>query len=102
MGRPALAYEVRRRFWREIRTGVVLADAAQVAGVANAVAWRWFREAGGVMRDATAPVPGVPRLSFAEREEISSGPFLKVGLRRAVITGTGRVLLGTDLPRRRT
>ncbi len=72
MGRPALAYEVRRRFWREIRTGVVLADAAQVAGVSNAVAWRWFREAGGVMPDATAPVPGaVPRLSFAEREEIS-------------------------------
>ena len=103
MGRPALPHEIRRRFWREIRTGVVLHDAASVAGVSKAVAWRWFREAGGAMPDVFVPAPGtVPRLSFVEREEIScrhaasegvptdrpgAGPFPRDDQPRAVARG---------------
>ena len=83
MGRPALPHEVGRRFWREIRTGAVLHDAASVAGVSKAVAWRWFREAGGVMPDVFVPAPGaVPRLSFVEREEISCRHAAGEGVRQ--------------------
>jgi transposase, IS30 family len=71
-GRPGLPVEVRRRFWCGIRAGVVVEDAARVAGVSKAVAWRWFRQAGGVMPDAVPVGGGVSsRLCFAEREEIS-------------------------------
>ena len=75
LGRPALPRELQRRFWLMMRTGVVLDDAAATVGVSKAVAWRWFREAGGVL---PALVPDHPesaartfRLSFSEREEIS-------------------------------
>ena len=74
LGRPALPRELQRRFWLMMRTGVVLDDAAATVGVSKAVAWRWFREAGGVL---PALVPDHPesaartfRLSFSEREEI--------------------------------
>jgi transposase, IS30 family len=73
MSRPALPVEVRRRFWGRIRGGAALEDAARVAGVSKTAAWRWFREAGGVM-PAAVPI-GVggltARLSLREREEIS-------------------------------
>lgn len=72
MGRPALPVDVRRRFWSRIREGEVLEDAARASGVSKTVAWRWFREAGGVMPRAV-PIAAVlnPRMSFAEREELS-------------------------------
>ena len=54
LGRPALPRELQRRFWLMMRTGVVLDDAAATVGVSKAVAWRWFREAGGVL-PALAP-----------------------------------------------
>ena len=49
MGRPALPVEVQRRFWVMVRAGSVPGDAADAIGVSRTVAWRWFREAGGVM-----------------------------------------------------
>jgi transposase, IS30 family len=72
MGRPALPVDVRRRFWSRIREGEVIEDAARAAGVSKTVAWRWFREAGGVMPCAVpaAAVLNV-RMSFEEREELS-------------------------------
>ena len=75
LGRPALLRELQRRFWLMMRTGVVLDDAAATVGVSKAVAWRWFREAGGVL-PALAPsdlesAARTFRLSFSEREEIS-------------------------------
>jgi transposase, IS30 family len=75
LGRPALPRELQRRFWLMMRTGVVLDDAAATVGVSKAVAWRWFREAGGVL-PALAPsdlesAARTFRLSFSEREEIS-------------------------------
>ena len=75
MGRPALPLELQRRFWLMMRTGVVLDDAAATVGVSKAVAWRWFREAGGVLparaRERPDPAARMTRLSFSEREEIS-------------------------------
>jgi transposase, IS30 family len=74
LGRPALSVEVQRRFWEAIRDGAVLREAAAGAGVSRTVAWRWFRDAGGVM---PPPLPGPPgesmpsRLCFAEREDIA-------------------------------
>lgn len=81
-GRPGLPVEVRRRFWSGIRGGEVIEDAARVAGVSKTVAWRWFREAGGVMPDVV-PVAGelTSRLSFAEREEISCRRAANEGVR---------------------
>lgn len=72
-GRPGYPIEVQRRFWRSLRTGVVIDDAAAAAGVSKSVAWRWFREAGGVIPpDVPDAADGRPRrLSFREREEIS-------------------------------
>ena len=75
LGRPALPLELQRRFWLMMRAGVVLDDAAATVGVSKAVAWRWFREAGGVLPALASGHPESAartfRLSFSEREEIS-------------------------------
>jgi IS30 family transposase len=74
MGRPGLPVEVQRRFWRAMRAGVVLDDAAASVGVSKTVAWRWFREAGGVIPAGIQRADDgsrTRRLSFREREEIS-------------------------------
>jgi transposase, IS30 family len=91
VGRPALPSEVARRFWSLMRTGVVLDDAAAVAGVSKAVAWRWFREAGGVIPAAVSTgLSGSrsSRLSFSEREEI--------GCRRAAGEGVRAIARALD------
>jgi IS30 family transposase len=74
LGRPAFPIDVQRRFWALIRAGDVVGDAADAMGVSRSVAWRWFRNAGGVM--PTVPpvvqVGSLPsRLSFGEREELA-------------------------------
>jgi transposase, IS30 family len=74
MGRPGLPIVIQRKFWSVMRTGVVLGEAADAVGVSRTVAWKWFREAGGVMPAALPPdTSGLlpKRLSFSEREEIS-------------------------------
>jgi IS30 family transposase len=75
MGRPALPMDLQRRFWSMMRTGIVLDDAAASVGVSKTVAWRWFREAGGVLPAASVKNQNAnsrpTRLSFQEREEIS-------------------------------
>lgn len=74
MGRPAISMAVQRRFWAAIRSGMVVAEAAEVVGVSKTVAWRWFRQVGGVMPEpflASIAVGSVRRLSFREREEIA-------------------------------
>jgi transposase, IS30 family len=73
-GRPAIPVAVQREFWAAVRSGLVVAEAADVVGVSITVAWRWFRHVGGVMPEpfrASRPVLGAGRLSFQEREEIS-------------------------------
>jgi DNA-binding CsgD family transcriptional regulator len=57
-----------------VRSGLVVADAADAVGVSTTVAWRWFRHVGGVMPEpfrAGRPIVGAGRPSFQEREEIS-------------------------------
>jgi transposase, IS30 family len=74
MGRPAIPVVVQRGFWAAVRSGMVVAEAAVSVGVSVTVAWRWYRQVGGVMPEAF-PAGGTPviahRLSFQEREEIS-------------------------------
>ncbi|MGW5646198.1 helix-turn-helix domain-containing protein [Saccharopolyspora sp. NPDC003762] len=75
-----------------MRTGVVLEEAAAAVGVSKTVAWRWFREAGGVI-SVTAPADRAQtqysRLSFAEREEISCRRAAGDGV-RAIARALGR------------
>jgi transposase, IS30 family len=74
LGRPALSVDVQRRFWVLIRDGEVVGDAADAMGVSRTVAWRWFRNAGGVMPVVLPLVVAgsLPsRLSFGEREELA-------------------------------
>ena len=74
LGRPAFPIDVQRRFWALIRAGDVVGDAADAMGVSRSVAWRWFRNAGGVMPVVPPVVPAgsLPsRLSFVEREELA-------------------------------
>jgi len=69
MRRPPLPREFQDRFWREIRSGLGVQDAAVAAGVSRSSAMRWFRHAGGVNPVSVAEPVG-RYLSFAEREEI--------------------------------
>jgi IS30 family transposase len=74
LGRPSLPVDIQRRFWALVRDGEVVGDAADALGVSRTVAWRWFRNAGGVMPAllplvATGLLPS--RLSFCEREELA-------------------------------
>lgn len=74
MGRPRIPIAVQRDFWAAVRSGSVVAEAAQRAGVSETVAWGWFRQVGGVMPEpfpAASSEPVVRRLSFQEREEIA-------------------------------
>ena len=104
-GRPGLPVEVRRRLWSEIRAGEVVEHAARVAGVSKTVAWRWLRQAGGVMPDAVpvaVPVGGelTARLSFAEREEISCRRSAGGGVREiARALGRAPSTIGRELSR---
>lgn len=72
--RPAIRVEVQRRSWSLIRASAVPGDSADEVGVSRTVAWRWFRNAGGVMPPELSVLPPEQRtfrLSFAEREEIA-------------------------------
>lgn len=71
---------------------MVVAEAAAVVGVSITVAWEWVRHVGGVMpqpRLAGQERPGVPRLSFQEREEISIRRAAGEGV-RAIAQSLGR------------
>jgi transposase, IS30 family len=92
LGRPAIRVEVQRRYWSLIRAGVVPGDAADEVGVSRTVAWRWFRNAGGVMPPEVClvlPEQRSFRLSFAEREEIACRTAAGDGV-RAIARALGR------------
>jgi IS30 family transposase len=67
---PAGRREHRVRFWAAIAGGLRTEEAAAEAGVSAPVAFRWFREGGGMPTISKAPLSG-RYLSFAEREEIA-------------------------------
>jgi IS30 family transposase len=58
------------RFWAAIARGLQTEEAAAEAGVSVPVAFRWFREAGGMPSLSLRPLSG-RYLSLAEREEIA-------------------------------
>lgn len=92
VGRPAIRVEVQRRYWSLIRSGEVPGVAADRVGVSRTVAWRWFREAGGVMPPELPPVPAGQRsfrLSFADREEIACRRAAGEGV-RVIARAVGR------------
>ena len=70
-GRPPVARrEHRVRFWVAVARGLSSEEAAAEAGVSVPVAFRWFREAGGMPSISKAPLSG-RYLSYDEREEIA-------------------------------
>jgi IS30 family transposase len=80
-GRPTVAWrEDRVRFWAAIARGVMTETAAVEAGVSGPVAFRWFRNAGGV-NPALAPTVSGRYLSFAEREDIAIYRAQQLGVR---------------------
>ena len=74
-GRPRLPLEWERQFWKQIRAGLLIEEAAAATGVGVTVGRRWFGHAGGVNRFPAAPLAG-RYLSIDERDEISA---LKAG-----------------------
>jgi IS30 family transposase len=91
-GRPAIPVPIQREFWAAVRSGLVVAEAADSVGVSITVAWRWFQHVGGVMPEpfrAGPPLVGAGRLSFQEREEISCRRAAGEGV-RAIARALGR------------
>ena len=80
--------EFQDRFWRGIRAGLGMQDAASAAGVSRASAMRWFRHAGGANPVSVAEPVG-RYLSFAEREEILRLEAAGLGV-RAIAHDLGR------------
>jgi len=69
-GAPSWRRELERKFWREIRKGLLPREAAAAVGVSQPVGSRWFRHGGGMPSVELTPLSG-RYLSFAEREEIA-------------------------------
>jgi transposase, IS30 family len=80
------------RFWEAVRQGLLVEEAAAVAGVSRPTAWRLFAASGGVMPSIPQP-PARPvsgsRLSVLEREEIACLRAAKLGV-RAIARELGR------------
>jgi IS30 family transposase len=71
-GRPAAPRALQAQFWEGMRSGLGIQEAGQAAGVSPVLAFKWFKQAGGVK--SNGPRPAVGRyLSVAEREEIAVG-----------------------------
>ena len=70
---------MRVEFWRGVRAGMSLSEAAAAAGVGESLGRRWFDEAGGVIPKLVEPSGG--RLSFVEREEIACLRASRCGVR---------------------
>jgi IS30 family transposase len=75
-----LPVEVEYGFWRGVRAGLLVEEAAAAAGVSCTQARTWFRHRGGVMPSVTAG-RRTRSLCFAEREEIALLRAAGVGVR---------------------
>jgi len=71
-GRPRVARERQRQFWREVRRGLSFADAARAVGVSVMTGRHWAVQGGGMPIMSLAE-PSGRFLSLAEREEIAAG-----------------------------
>jgi hypothetical protein len=79
-GHPSHRCDVERLFWQEIANGLTSEDAANAAGVSQAVGSRWLRQRGGMPLFMVAPLTG-RYLSFSEREQIATLKAQGVGVR---------------------
>jgi len=80
--RPRLPKSMRLAMWAGIREGLTVREAGVRAGVSEAHAMKWFREAGGVCPAMPSLVDvAYHRLSFAEREDIAIWRAQRVGVR---------------------
>jgi IS30 family transposase len=87
-GRPAAPRALEARFWEGVRSGLGTGEAGQAAGVGQEMAFRWFRQAGGVKSNGPRPACG-RYLSVAEREEIAVGLAAGASV-RAIAARLGR------------
>jgi len=87
-GRPAAPRALRAQFWEGIRSGLGVAEAGRAAGVGREIAFRWFRQAGGVKSNGPRPAGG-RYLLVREREEIAVGLAAGQSV-RAIACGLGR------------
>lgn len=71
MSRRVFPLEVRREFWRLVRRGLTVAEAAEAVGASRFAGMDWYRDRGGVMPEERAPAARRPRLTLAQREEIA-------------------------------
>jgi len=72
LGPPRRSRAFERVFWRGIRGGLGVEDAAVAAGVSVTAARRWIRHGGG-MPSVSLAEPSGRYLSLSEREEIAVG-----------------------------
>ena len=87
-GRPAAPRALQAQFWEGIRSGLGTVEAGRAAGVGQELAFRWFKQAGGVKANGPRPAGG-RYLSVAEREEITVGLAAGESL-RAIAARLGR------------
>jgi transposase, IS30 family len=97
-GRPKIARELQRRFWRLIQEGMSTYDAAREVGVGSTVGRRWFGHSGG-MSPLSLTVSG-RYLSMVEREEIACARAAGHGVRQiAALLGRDPATISRELRR---
>ena len=76
IGTPRTPRALERVFWRQVRLGVGVEEAAVAVGVSVRVGRRWFRDGGG-MPTLDLAEPSGRNLCLREREEIALGVVAK-------------------------
>jgi hypothetical protein len=101
-GRPPVLHRAQRRpFWQAIAKGRSSEEAAQIAGVSQAVGTRWFRECGGMPPSHLSPSSPLATgryLSLAEREEIALLHVQGSGVREIGLHQQSHVSSGVTRP----
>jgi len=82
-------WEKQERFWAQVRAGLNCVAAAEAASVSQKVAYKWFRQAGGIMPTTGAAPPSRRYLSLEEREQILVGVAREDSI-NAIARGLGR------------
>ena len=78
-----------RNFWRRIRAGSTVAEAAACLGISETSGRVWFRQAGGMPPLSLVEPIATRFLNIAEREQILTGITCGHSI-RAIATGLGR------------
>ena len=88
MGRPPIPIELERGFWRRIRAGLSVDQAAVAVGVSRPTGQRLFARCGGVTPSLARPTSGT-RLCLDERHRIAALRAAGFGV-RAIAAEVGR------------